>query len=195
MWNMFEQPWLFAAIGFGLFLLIGTLRSVYPERIKVWVWVVPVLAVAAGIGIDYGVKTDHEKVLITLEQLLHSAQEHDVPAIDRLVAPDYWDSYHNSKSRLISHIESRFSRPVFEKIKKLSLHVDSMENGMATAALTTTIVFHPESSVAQIVGKSLIARLEFEVSRQSNGQWLLHNMELLEVNRQPINWRQASGQF
>ncbi|MCF7973286.1 MAG: hypothetical protein K9N55_05695 [Phycisphaerae bacterium] len=195
MWNVFEQPWLLTAIAFGLFLLIGTFRSAYPEKVKAWTWGVPALILAAGFGLDYGVQTDHEKVLTTLKQLVQCAQIQDAQGIDRLTAPDYSDSYHRSKTRLLTHIESRFSRPVFEKIKVLSLYVETLDNGTATAALNTTVIFHPESTVAQVVGRSLIARVTFIVSRQTNGQWLLRNMELVEVNRQPVNWRQASGQF
>jgi hypothetical protein len=195
MWNVFEQPWLLAAIAFGLFLVIGTIRSVYPEKVKAWAWLAPVLVLGAGIGLDYGVRTDHEKVLGTLRQLVQCAQAQDVPTIDRLTAPDYSDSYHTSKARLMNHIQERFSRPVFEKIKILSLYVDSIENGRAAASLNTAVVFDPQSTVAQVVGKSVIGRVQFKLTRQTDGQWLLRNMELVEVNRQPVNWRQASGQF
>jgi hypothetical protein len=195
MWNMYEQPWLLITISFGLFLIVGTLRSVNPDKIKSWAWAVPLLVFAAGFVLDYGVKTGREKVVITLNSLLNSAQNQDVQSIAPLVAADYSDSYHRSKARLIGHMKSRFSKPVFEKIKKLSLYINSLENGKAKAALNAAVVFHPESAVAQIVGRSLIARLEFEVSRQSDGQWLLSKMELIEVNKQPVNWRQASGQF
>jgi hypothetical protein len=133
--------------------------------------------------------------MITLNSLLNSAQIQDVQSIAPLVAGDYADSYHRSKARLIGHMKSRFSKPVFEKIKKLSLYIDSLESGKAKAALNTTVLFHPDSTVAQIVGRRLIGRLEFEVSLQGDGQWLLSKMELIEVNKQPVNWRQASGQF
>lgn len=195
MWNIYEQPWLLAAVSLGLYLVIWIVRSVCPDRVKAWMWLGPVLVLGAGLGLDYGVKTDHEKVRIALKQLVLSAQRQDVRAIDQLVAPAYADSYHPSKARLMEHMRVRFSRPVFEKIKTLSLHVSSLENGTAEAALTATVVFDRESSIAQVVGRSLIARVEFRLSRQASGQWLLSTMELKEVNRQPVNWRQASGQF
>ncbi len=195
MWNMYEQPWLLITVASGLFLIVGTLRSVNPDKIKSWAWAVPLLVFAAGFALDYGVKTDREKVVITVNSLLTSAQNQDVQAIAPLVAADYSDSYHRSKARLMGHLKSRFSKPVFEKIRKLSFYIESLENGKAPAALSAAVVFHPDSTVAQVVGKSLIARVEFDVSRQGNGQWRLSKMELTEVNKQPVNWRQASGQF
>ncbi|NQV34609.1 MAG: hypothetical protein HQ515_18085 [Phycisphaeraceae bacterium] len=195
MWNVYEQPWLLATISLGLFLLIGALRSAYPEKMKVWTWLIPVLVLGAGLGLDYRVDTDREKVLITLKQLLNAAESHDVRTIDQCVAIDYSDSYHRSKARLLGHIRNRFSNPVFEKIRTMALYVSSIENGVAEAGLTATVVFDPESTVAQIVGTSVLTRLEFRLTRQANGQWLLSTMELKEVNKQPVNWRQASGQF
>lgn len=195
MWNAFEQPWLFAAISVGVGLLIGALRSVCPDRVKPWAWFVPLLLLGLGLGLDYRVTTDREQVMMTLQDIVRSAEEQDVRAIDPLVSPAYSDSYHRSKARLIGHMRSRFSRPVLERITTLSLHVDPIEGGTAAGALTATVVFDPQSSVAQVVGKTLIARVEFELSRQPDGQWLLGAMELKEVNRQPVTWRQASGQF
>ncbi len=195
MWNIFEQPWLFVAISVGVGLLIGAFRSVCPDKVKRWTWLMPLLLLGVGFGLDYRVTTDREKVMMTLQQTVHLAEEQDVRAIDPLVSPEYSDSYHRSKARLLGHIQSRFSMPVLEDIKILSLHVSSIENDRASAGLTATVVFHPESSVAQVVGKTLIARVEFELRRQADGQWLLDAMELKEVNRQPANWRQVSGQF
>ena len=195
MWNVYETPWLLVAVSLGLFLVVGTLRSAWPEKAKAWTWLIPILALGAGIGIDFAVKTDHEKIRTALKQLVSFTEAQDILAIDRLVAAEYSDSYHRSKTHLMEHIRSRLSRPVFEKIKPISLHVDSIEEQVATAGLTTGVVFDPESSLAQVVGKSLIARVEFEFTRQANGQWLLSMMELTEVNKQPVNWRQASGQF
>jgi hypothetical protein len=195
MWNIYEQPWLLATVSLGLALLIGAFRSAYPEKIKAWMWLIPILVLGAGLGLDYRVKTDHEKVLITLKQLLNSAESHDIPAIDQWVAIDYSDSYHRSKRRLMEHMRDRFSHPVFEQIRTMALYVNSIENGVAEAGLVATVVFHPESAAAQIVGTSVMTRLEFKLNRQADGQWLLSMMELKEVNKQPVNWRQASGQF
>ena len=195
MWNVYEQPWLLAGISLGLALLIGAFRSAYPEKIKAWTWLIPILVLGAGLGLDYRVKTDPEKVLITLKQLLQSAESHNIPAIDQLVASEYSDTYHPSKRRLMEHIRVRFSQPVFEEIRTMALYVNSIENGVADAGLTATVVFDRESAVAQIVGTSVIARLEFRLSHQATGQWLVCMMELKEVNRQPVNWRQAAGQF
>lgn len=194
MWNVFEQPWLLTAIAIGSFLLIGTLRSLFP-KIKAWVRIVPVLILLAAFGLDYGVQTDHEQVVTTLNKLLRAAEQQDAQAIGLLVSTDYQDSYHSSKQRLMSHLKSRFSGPIFEKIKKLSLDVAPFQGNIASAALNSTVVFDSNSTVAQLVGKSLIARVEFQLTEQANGQWLLSNMELREVNRQPVNWRQAAGQF
>jgi hypothetical protein len=195
MWNVFEYPWLLAAISAGACLVIGALRSVCPGRVKPWTWLVPLLLLGIGFGLDYRVTTDREKVMMTLQQIVRSAEEQDVRAIDSLVSPEYSDSYHRSKARLMGHMRSRFSKPVLEQITTLSLHVNSIENDTAAGGLTATVVFDPQSSVAQVVGKTLIARVEFELRREANGQWLVRAMELKEVNKQPVNWRQASGQF
>ncbi len=195
MWNIFEQPWLFVAIGVGVGLLIGAFRSVYPDKAKPWTWLVPLLLLGVGFGLDYRVTTDREEVIMTLQQIVRLAEEQDVRAIDPLVSPEYSDSYHRNKARLMEHMRSRFSKPVLDQITTLSLHVNSIEDGTAAAGLTATVVFDPQSAVAQVAGKTLIARVEFELRRQTDGQWLLDAMELKEVNRQPTNWRQASGQF
>ena len=167
MWNIYEQPWLLAAISLGLALLIGAFRSAYPEKIKAWTWLIPIFVLGAGLGLDYRVKTDREKVLISLKQLLNSVESQDIQAIDQWVAIEYSDTYHRSKSRLMEHIRVRLSKPVFETIRTMALYVNSIENGIAEAGLTATVVFHRESSVAQIVGKSLIARVEFKLSSQT----------------------------
>ena len=195
MWNVFEQPWLLTVIAVGSFLLVGTLISAFPKTFKPWTRIIPVLILLAAFGLDYGVETDHEKIMVTLNQLVETTQNQDVPAIEQLIATDYQDSYHRSKDRLIGHIKSRFSKPVLEKIKKLSLYEDSRDSHKATAALNATVIFDSNSSLAQFVGKSVIVRVEFTLSKQPQGNWLLSNMELVEVNKQPVNWRHAAGQF
>jgi len=195
MWNMFEHPWLLLLVGFAAFLVIGTLHSVYPEKQRRKHWLIPAVILFSAFAVDYLVPTDPEKIRATLHALLSAAQQHDVRAINRLVAPDYQDSYHASKQDLMRHIESRLSRPTFEKIRQLSAMIPPLDGPSVLATLNLGVRFDKDSDVAKQYKPFLLALVRFRLDKQPDTQWRITCMELLEVDKQPVNWGYAASRF
>ena len=195
MWNVYQSPWLLLLIAFFSFLALGTFRCVFPEKLRLTQWIVPLVIAGTGLGLDYVVHTDLEKIRAALDTLLTSAEIEDVNAIDHLTAPDYRDSFHRSKPQLIQHLHTRFAKPEFERISCLSHSIDPIEGGRTAVVLNVTCVFNKDSDVARVYRAALMAKVKFYLTRQSNGEWKFSQIELLEVDKQPINWSAAISQF
>lgn len=195
MWNVYQYPWLLLLAAFCAFLIIGTFRCVFPDKLRLCQWVVPLIIAGIGLGLDYCVQTDLEKVRTVLATLLESAQIEDVNGIVPLIAEDYQDSYHASKSHLINHLYRRLANPVFEKVTRLSRSIDPIEGSHTAALLNLTCVFDPNSDVARAYRSALFAEVKFNLTRQSDGDWKISRVELLEVDKQPLAWSDAVSQF
>ncbi len=190
MFNLFEQPWSLSGVAvivlFGLF----TFRSVWSEKRRPWQLLIPILIAAFGFGLDFLVKTDPEKVRTTLKKSITAVREEDPDVIATLIANNYYDSYHGDKQSLIDHARSRLGHSPVEKIKKagLMLNVSPPE---ALAVLAVWIRFAEDSYVAQNYKPLVLVKAEINFTKQPDKSWLISRVELLEIDKQPVAWRQT----
>ena len=112
----------------------------------------------------------------------------DLTAIEPLIAPDYNDSYHYSKNALIHHCRDRLAQPLAEKIITRITQID-IAAPKATAVFTVRIVFDKQSLPYQSFVKFMLLKVKLNLQKQPDNRWLLRQVEILEVNRQPIDWR------
>ena len=88
MLNFFEHPW--TLIGVAVMVLFGvfTYRSVYPEKQQRWHWLLPLSVVALAFGLDFLVKTDRERIHITINRVMKAFEEEDCVGIAEAIAPE-----------------------------------------------------------------------------------------------------------
>ena len=189
MFNIFEKPW--TLIGIAVLALFGLLqfRSIFTEKRRWWQWLIPAFLAVAALGLDFFVKTDLEKINAVIKTGIKAVQQEDCKAIEAIIADEYRDSYHNTKADLMAHCRKELSRSAVEKNSKANLIIE-MSPPQATAVLTVWTRFNKESYIAQNYKQLFLIKVRIDLQKQRNKRWLIHRTELLELDRQPVNWRQ-----
>ena len=189
MFNIFEKPW--TLTGIAVLVLLGLLqfRSIFTEKRRWWQWLIPAFLAVAAFGLDCFVKTDLEKINAVIKTSIKAVQQEDCDAIEAIIADNYRDSYHNTKAHLMAHCRRELSRSAVEKNKKANLLIDK-SGPQATAVLTVWIRFDKDSYIAQNYKQLFLIKVRLNLQKQPHKRWLIHRAELLELDRQPVNWRQ-----
>jgi len=191
MFNFFEQPW--TLIGAAVLVLFGilTFRSVFPEKRRRWQLALPVLLAVAAFALDYFVKTDLEKVNIVIRKGIRAVEQEDCDTIEQIISPDYNDSYHSNKTSLMEHCRAELGQPVVEKCTKTGLSIEITPPN-ATVNLTVIIRFEKNSRIAKDYYSQIMwITTQVYLKKQPDKSWLINRMELLEINKQPVNWQQV----
>jgi hypothetical protein len=190
MWNFFEQPWTLLGTAVIVLFAVLTFRSVWPEKQRWWQWLLPVGVAVVGLGLDLGVTTDLEKVNGLLTTGMKAGQREDLPAIARLLAPNYEDSYHKSKQALLEHCRARLVPPAIERIRKVAAQVQ-VTPPEAAAKVAMWVTFDQDSYWARNYKPNALVVMQFYFRKQPDKTWLLHRAEVLEVDKVPVGWGAA----
>ena len=187
MWNVFEQPW--TLLGAAVIVLFGvlTFRSVWFEKRRWWQWLLPVGVAALGLGLDYGVATDLEKVNGLVKAGIVAVEQEDCDAIARLLANNYEDSYHKSRQALLSRCRSRLVPPAVEKATRFATQVQ-LTPPEAVVTLTLMMQFDKDSFWARNYKTTAIVKVQFYLRKQPDKSWLIRRIEVLEVDKMPVTW-------
>lgn len=189
MLNFFEQPWTLTFIAIIALLVLLQFGSIFPEKRRWWQLLVPLFIAASAFGLDFAVRTDLEKIRAIIKTGIKAVQQEDCDAIEAIIAYDYRDSYHGTKADLMAHCRKELSRSAVEKNKKVSLLVE-LTPPQATAELTAWVRFDPASHIAQTYYKRLfLVEVKLHLKKQPDKSWQIWRAELLEIDRQPVNWR------
>jgi hypothetical protein len=188
MFNCFEHPWgLVTIAGIALIILL-ILRSVAPQKCRWWLWLLPVFLVVAAFGLDFLVETDLEKVNAVIDTGVKAVEDEDPDAIEPIIADNYRDSYHGTKNALMAHCRSMLSEPLFGKNIKRIVSID-LNPPEATVIFTVRVLFDPQSYVYQNFKQQLVAEVQADLEKQSDGEWLITRVELLKIDLQPAKWQ------
>jgi len=191
MWDFFEQPW--TLLGAAVIVLLGVLtyRSVWFEKRARWQWLLPAGVAVLAVGLDLAVATDREKINGILKAGIAAAEHEDCPAIARLIAADYEDSYHKDKQALVEHCRARLVPPAVERVTKIARALE-ITPPTAVATLTLGVRFEKESYWARSYGKGgAIVKARFWLRKQPDESWLLTRIEVLEVDGMTVGWGDA----
>jgi hypothetical protein len=188
-YDIFEQPRTLLIIAIVVFFATSIFRWILPEKRRWWQWLIPVLFALAGFALDWLVKTDLEKINNLIKAGAKAVEQENPEGIRTIISPDYSDSYHNTKEDLMYYCRLLLSQPLVEKTKKTALAVQ-ISPPQATAALTTMTRFERESHVYQNFKPILLIKIRLYLQKQPDKSWLIDQAEVLELDRQPVNWRQ-----
>ncbi|MBN1805407.1 MAG: hypothetical protein JW837_09165 [Sedimentisphaerales bacterium] len=187
MFDFFEQP--YTLIGAAVIVLFGvfTYRSVVPEKRRWRQFLFPIFVAAVGIALDMLVQTDPEKINSAIKTVVKAVQEEDCDTLEAMVAEDYRDSYHKSKSELTAHCRRRLTSALVEKNTKTASLVE-LSSPNATATIFMTTIFDKNSFVSQNYKSFIFLKIELRFQKQSDRTWLINRCELLEIDKQPAKW-------
>jgi len=190
MLNIFEQPWTLTVVAvlvlFGLFQF----RSIFPEKRRWWQLLLPVFLTAFAFGLDFFVKTDLEKIRAVVKTGIKAVEQENCDAIEKIIADNYSDSHHDTKASLMAHCRTELARSPVEKNKKVSLLIE-VSPPQATADLTAWIKFDTASYIAQTYKQLFLIEVKLYFQKQPDKRWLINRVELIEVDKQPVSWRQV----
>ena len=187
MFDIFEQPW--TLLGCSVLFLFGilTYRSFLPEKRHWWQLLLPVLLAGAAFGVDLLVQTDLEKINAVINTCIKAIERESYSEIESIIADNYSDSYHNTKESLMIHCRQRLTPNLVEKHKKRALLIE-LSTPNATATLFTQMTFDKNSYVYQNYKSFFLTKVELHLQKQPDGTWLINRAEVLELDRQPVNW-------
>ena len=190
MFDVFEHPWLILALSLVLFMIVGTLRCVWPEKRHWWQMAIPLLVAASGVALDVLVRTDREQILHISKTLHVAAEKEDVNAIAKLIAPDYQDALHRNRQHLLDNLRGWLSRSPVEKARKIGMAWDALESSTALVSIRSGIDIAKDSVVAQTYKPQFLIRVRLHLEKLPNGRWFIQEIELAQVDGQSFNWRQ-----
>jgi hypothetical protein len=187
MFNFFEQPW--TLVGVAILVLFGvlTFRSIFEEKRRWWQLTLPALLAVLAFGLDFLVQTDLEKINVVIKKGIKAVENENCNDIAQIIADDYSDSHHKTKYDLILHCSKELSQPVVQKCKRTSLLVETSST-TANATLAALLRFEKDSYIYQNFKPFLFVKLQLNLQKQRDTKWLINRAEILELDRQPINW-------
>jgi len=189
MLNIFEQPWTLTAAAIVILFVTLIVRRFTGEKQPWWQWLLPILLAAAAFGLDMLVQTDLEKINIIVNTGLRATEEGNPQAIEKILADNYKDSYHNSKEDLMYYCRMLLSEPLVEK----NIRTDSITEIAPPHAAVTLVVltsFEKDSYVYKNFKRAQLTKLKLYLQKEQDKNWLINQAEILEIDRQPVKWRQ-----
>jgi len=190
MLDVFEQPWGLLTVAIIVLPILLMFRSIFPEKRHWWQLALPAFLAVAAFGLDRLVQTDLEKINKVINTGVKAVEEEKPDAIDAIISENYSDSYHRNKRALILHARRVLSEPVVEKNIKRILEINiSPSKTTAEATFTVRVVFDKRSYVYRSYKRIVLAKVEINLQKELGKGWLIHQAELLELDRQPVNWQ------
>ena len=188
MFDFFEQPW--TLLGASVLVLFGvlTFRSIWDRKRRWWQWLIPLVLAGAAFGLDFLVTTDLEKVRTATGSLLKAVENEDIEGVAALIGPDYQDIRHGSKAALMRRCRQELNGPTVERLKQLD---DLVELSPRQAEVTVSLFvrFEQESRIARQYKHVFLAKIRLHLTERADGRWLIDRIDMLEVDKQPVTWR------
>jgi hypothetical protein len=196
MFNIFEQPWTLFIVAVVVLCVVFGFRSIFPEKRRWWQWLLPAFLVVAAFGLDFLVETDLEKINAVIDTGVKAVEDENPDAIEMIIADNYTDSYHSSKSVLMAHCREILSEPLIEKNIKRTVSID-IQPPKATAIFTVRILFDKQSYVYQSFKSQMLTEVQADLQKHPDnlrlgtpyGGWLINRVELLKIDFQPADWQ------
>ena len=187
MFNIFENPWGLLTAAAIAMLVVWILRSVAPDKMRWWLWFIPLFIAGAAFGIDFLVDTDKEKIEKTVYSLTNAVEEENCDAIAPLISENYSDSFHQTKKFFLNHCKVRLEKPLLERAipRILSLEQSSPN---ADVIFTVRVLFDQNSDISQLYKRDVFFKVQAYLEKQPDTRWLISRIELLEIDRFGANW-------
>ena len=151
----------------------------------------PAFVAVTAFGLDFLVATDMEKIQSLIKSAIKAVQEEDCRAIEGIIADDYSDSRHVNKESLMVHCRAELSDSCVEENRKLDVAVE-LTAPSATATISLLIKFDRDSRIAREYKRYALVKAKLYLEKQRDKRWLISRVELLEIDKQPVDWRQAA---
>ncbi len=181
MWNIFGSPWLLISVAAVLLVISAVLRAVRPDKFKIYVFLIPLLAAGLGFAVDAAYKTDHELIRSSVKQITRAVVKGDIETIDRCVSPNYTDFVNRNKQELMTYARIVLEERIIEKIRKRYRKVTPPE------AEYEFVVHFAQQGVRRQAPPIVFVKVKLEFEK-SAGKWPVMRSDIIEVNNKKVNW-------
>ncbi|MCE5339571.1 MAG: hypothetical protein LLF92_00395 [Planctomycetaceae bacterium] len=187
LWNPFEFPFLGIGIGLFVFIVFWIFRVVCPDKKRHWHYLLPLAIYIAAFAVSYFVQTVNEKILGTVNKGIKAFQQRNVASIEEIMADNYSDSLHPSKTYIVAYCQGLFETAMVDKVTFLSRQTD-IQNGKATMTFEAMVKFAEQSRIAQMGKGFLIVKAKLYFEKTADKRWRINSSEIIELDRNPIDW-------
>jgi len=217
MWNVFEYP--FVGIGLAIFSMIALwiFGAFWPDKKRKWHFAIPFVIIGLSFAIAYFVQTDKEKIQNAVNKGIKAFQTQNIEPIKEIIADDYTDTAHSSKELIIAYCQALFQTATVEKITIYSRQIEigsahstsshpsslrdfggqagqagspQVEDSKAAFTMEALVKFTENSQMAQMGKPLLLVKARFNFGKTPQKRWLINSCEILELDRNPVNWNQ-----
>jgi len=190
MWNVFEQPWTLLITAAVLLLLVACIRPFVNEKYKRRLWLIPLLVAVMGPALDLAVQTDREKIEDVLDTGVTALENEDCDAIAAIIANNYSDSIHSDKADFMRSCRNILQPPMIGKIYASIL--DMNISGKSSSVTMLNRIFFDEKSDYVNFARLILVKVQIELEKGTDGNWLVSQTEILAVNNQPSQWEKVN---
>lgn len=185
--NIFQTPIPLIIVAVVVLMTVTIFRRARPQKRKWWQLLLPAIVLLAALGADFLFRTDHEKIDLIIKTGKEAAVAGDIEQIEKIISPDYRDSFHDSRERIVGFCCRALSTLPVEKIKKRYCIIEI--SGAGAAAEMEVAVHLRQQSAYAAAGNMVFVKLKLYFIRTANKQWLVNSSQILEVNKQPWGWK------
>lgn len=183
MYDIYDNPWLLFFISLTVLVIVVMYRRIFPDKCRFWQLIIPFALMAAAFGMDYFVKTDHEKIEITIKQAVTATKNADMVSMAPLISPDYSGNMFISKKDLLESLGRHSKKANILRIKIRQNFIE-IDNETATSKMRITVFMQPDSDFAP--GNTLLfIELELEFAKRRDN-WLVSSMDVISLNDDPL---------
>ncbi|MGB8225841.1 MAG: hypothetical protein WCE45_03085 [Sedimentisphaerales bacterium] len=189
MFNIFEYP--FVGIGLAVVVMVGLwiFDAIRPDKKRKWHFAVPFVIAALAFAISYFVQTDKEKIFGAVNKGVKAFEQQKIEPIKEIVADDYADLHHSSKDLIVAYCQALFQTATVEKISIFSRQIE-IQGDKATFTVEGLVKFTEKSEMAKMGKPFLIVKARLHFKKTPQKKWLINSSEILELDRQAVNWGQ-----
>ena len=166
--------------------LVALLKGMEERR---WRLLLPLAGVLIAFGVDYFVKTDHEKIDILVTVLTESAVDGDLSQLEAIISENYSDAKNKSKRHLLAFCKPIYGRSHIQKINRKYFDIN-VTRPNAKCDLDMVVILNPESSYA-MAGNIVALETRLHLSRSDDGMWQIISSEILKANNYDVSWKSA----
>ncbi len=192
MWNVLEQPWTLLTTAAVLLLLVAVINPFIQAESKRRLWLIPLLVALMAPALDFAVRTDREKIEDVIDTGVTALEDEDCDAISAILANNYSDSIHSDKADFMRRCRTTLQPPMVGKIYASILNLQISGN-TASVTMLNRIFFDEQSDYVEFA-KLILVKVQIELEKGSESNWLVIQTEILAVNNQPSQWEKVNYQ-
>jgi len=178
--DIFEQPWTLVVIGLlaELAVLIGA--RFWPLKIRRKHLLIGPILIVLGLGLDYLVATDKEKIETAIAIVVKATEEENAEQIIQCIGPAYHGRLEDSRELFARFCRQLFSQPQIEKNRLLAQQLQ-LDKTKATVRITVLSRLDERSQWAQWRSRAnTVWEIRFE--KQPDKSWLIVWIDLVELD-------------